>query len=323
MGLIVDIVPNHVGVADPAQNPWWWDVLTHGRNSPYASYFDIDWELDGGRIVLPVLGSDDDVAGLEVDGDVLRLGDLEYPIAPGTDSGSGAEVHDRQHYRLVGWRSGRSGYRRFFSITSLAGLRQEDRAVFEATHVEVRRWFTEGLVDGVRIDHPDGLSDPAGYLGWLRELTGPQAWIVIEKILAADEALEPTLPVAGTTGYDALREIGGVFIDPAGAGPLTDLFGATGVEYEELPDIARRLKAEAATVTLSAELERVRRGIVAATGTDHPDLGDAVATLISHIEVYRSDYQALSAVLPTAFADAVAQRPELAAPWPSWPPLWR
>ena len=314
MGLIVDIVPNHVGVEKPEQNPWWWDVLEHGRGSAYASYFDIDWDLDGGRIVLPVLGSDDDVAALEVDGDVLRLGDLVYPIAPGTGSGSGAEVHDRQHYRLTGWRSGRCGYRRFFSITSLAGLRQEDRAVFDATHVEVGRWFREGLVDGVRIDHPDGLSDPAGYLAWLRELAGPQAWIVIEKILAVDEALEPTLPVAGTTGYDALREIGGVFIDPAGAGPLTDLFGATGVAYDALPEVARRLKAEAATDTLRSELDRVRRTIVAATGSDHPDLPDAVATLISHIDVYRSDYQALSAVLPTAFADTTSQRPELAAP---------
>ena len=97
-------------------------------------------------------------------------------------------MHDRQHYRLIGWRSGICGYRRFFSITSLAGLRQEDRAVFDATHVEVKRWFDEGLVDGLRIDHPDGLSDPAGYLRWLREITGPQAWIVIEKILAVDEA---------------------------------------------------------------------------------------------------------------------------------------
>jgi len=314
MGLIVDIVPNHVGVQKPEQNPWWWGVLEHGRGSAYASYFDIDWDLDGGRIVLPVLGSDDDVAALEVDGDVLRLGDLVYPIAPGTGSGSGAEVHDRQHYRLTGWRSGRCGYRRFFSITSLVGLRQEDRAVFDATHVEVGRWFREGLVDGVRIDHPDGLSDPAGYLAWLRELAGPQAWIVIEKILAVDEALEPTLPVAGTTGYDALREIGGVFIDPAGAGPLTDLFGATGVAYDALPQVARRLKAEAATDTLRSELDRVRRTIVAAAGSDHPDLPAAVATLISHIDAYRSDYQALSAMLPTAFADTTSQRPELAAP---------
>ena len=314
IGLIVDIVPNHVGVEKPQQNPWWWDVLTHGKSSAYSSYFDIDWDLDGGRIVLPVLGSDDDIADLEVDGDVLRLGDLAYPIAPGSGSGSGPQVHARQHYRLTGWRSGRCGYRRFFSITSLAGLRQEDRAVFDATHVEVGRWFREGLVDGVRIDHPDGLSDPAGYLEWLRELAGPQAWIVIEKILAVDEALEPTLPVAGTTGYDALREVGGVFIDPAGAGTLTDLFDAAGVAYDALPESARRLKAEAATDTLSSELDRVRRTVVAATGTDHPDLPDAVATLLSHIEVYRSDYQALSAVLPTAFADTASERPELATP---------
>ena len=144
-------------------------------------------------------------------------------------------MHDRQHYRLVGWRSGVCGYRRFFSITSLAGLRQEDRAVFDASHAEVARWFTEGLVDGVRIDHPDGLSDPGGYLAWLRELLGPHAWIVIEKILAVDEALEPTLPVAGTTGYDVLREVGGVFVDPSGAPALTALVESAGVDYHAMP----------------------------------------------------------------------------------------
>ena len=224
MGLIVDIVPNHVGIDQPQQNPWWWDVLRNGRSSPYATYFDIDWDLDDdGRIVLPVLGSDDDAADLTVDGDLLRLGDLAFPIAPGTAGGSGPEVHDRQHYRLVGWRNGVVGYRRFFSITSLAGLRQEDRAVFDASHAEVARWFREGLVDGVRIDHPDGLADPSGYLALLRELLGPDAYIVIEKILAVDEALEPTLPVDGTTGYDVLREVGGVFVDPAGASTLTEL----------------------------------------------------------------------------------------------------
>ena len=204
MGLIVDIVPNHVGIDQPEQNPWWWDVLRHGQSSDYAAFFDIDWDLDDGRIVLPVLGSDDDVADLTVDGDLLRLGGLALPVAPGTSTGTGPQVHDRQHYRLVGWRRGVCGYRRFFSITSLAGLRQEDRAVFDASHAEVARWFSAGLVDGVRIDHPDGLSDPGTYLAWLRELLGPDAWIVIEKILAVDEALEPTLPVAGTTGYDVV-----------------------------------------------------------------------------------------------------------------------
>src|SRR6478609_3667252 len=111
LGLIVDIVPNHVGVDDPTQNRWWWDVLARGQESPYATYFDIDWTLDpDGRIVLPVLGSDDDTA------------------PPGYPA-------DDKHYRAIGWRNGICGYRRFFSITSLAGLRQEDRAVFDATHV--------------------------------------------------------------------------------------------------------------------------------------------------------------------------------------------
>jgi (1->4)-alpha-D-glucan 1-alpha-D-glucosylmutase len=314
LGLVVDIVPNHVGVDNPRENAWWWDVLTHGRDSRYATYFDIDWDLDNGRVVLPVLGSDDDVDDLVVDGDLLRLGDLAYPIAPGTGTGTGREVHDRQHYRLIGWRNGICGYRRFFSITSLAGLRQEDRAVFDATHAEVKRWFTEGLVDGIRIDHPDGLSDPPGYLGWLRELVGPQAWIVIEKILAVDEPLDLSLPVAGTTGYDALREAGGVFLDAAGAEPLTALFETTGVDYATLGAEARRLKAAAATDTLSSELARLRRTVVAATGTDHEALPAALAALLSHIHVYRSDYPSLSVVLPVAIAETLSERPDLAAP---------
>jgi (1->4)-alpha-D-glucan 1-alpha-D-glucosylmutase len=307
MGLIVDIVPNHVGVDDPRQNAWWWDVLAHGRSSSFSSYFDIDWTLDaGGRIVLPVLGSDDDVESLTVDGDVLRLDSRTWPIAPGTGAGSGVEVHDRQHYRLVGWRHNVCGYRRFFSITSLAALRQEDRAVFDATHVEVARWFAEGLVDGVRIDHPDGLSNPAGYLEWLREITGPDAWIVIEKILAVDEPLDPTLPVAGTTGYDALREIGGLFVDPTGEVALTELF--------EPPDNARQLKVEAVTGTLHSELGRLCRAIVAATGTEHPDLADAVAALLSHVDVYRSDYPSLASVLPVALAETALETPRFAEP---------
>lgn len=312
LGLVVDIVPNHVGIDQPRQNPWWWDVLRNGRSSPYATFFDIDWDLDqDGRIVLPVLGSDEDAADLTVDGDVLRLGDLALPIAPGTAGGTGPEVHDRQHYRLVGWRNGVCGYRRFFSITSLAGLRQEDRAVFDATHAEVGRWFAEGLVDGVRIDHPDGLSDPCGYLAWLRDLVGPSAWIVIEKILAVDEALEPTLPVGGTTGYDVLREVGGLFVDPQGAPALTALVESSGVDYRALPDMLADLKIRSATDTLGSELSRLRRSIAAAAGADHPQLAAAVAALLTHLGVYRSDYPGLVALLPTALAETEAAAPEL------------
>ncbi len=317
LGLVVDIVPNHLGVDAPAQNPWWWDVLRHGRDSAFCSFFDIDWGPDNGvdgKLALPVLGSDDDVEALTVDGDLLRLGDLAFPIAPGTGDGTGPQVHDRQHYRLIGWRRGLCGYRRFFAITSLAGLRQEDRAVFDASHAEVQRWCRDGLVHGVRVDHPDGLSDPTGYLTWLREITGPQTWIVIEKILAVDEALDPTLPVAGTTGYDALREVGGVFVDPTGEPTLTALFESAGTDYSEMPALARKLKATTVTSTLASELRRLRRAIVAATGADHPRLADAVAALVSRIPVYRSDYLSLSSVLPTALAETAAAAPELAEP---------
>jgi len=304
MGLIVDIVPNHVGIDKPEQNAWWWDVLRNGRASPYAAFFDIDWDLDeDGRIVLPILGSDNDVADLKLDADVLRLGDLALPVAPGTGEGTGAQVHDRQHYRLVGWRNGVCGYRRFFSITSLAALRQEDPTVFDASHAEVARWFSEGLVDGVRIDHPDGLSDPWGYLARLRELVGPDAWIVVEKILAVDEALEPTLPVAGTTGYDALREVGGVFVDPAGEQALTELVDSARFDYHATPKLLAELKIRAATETLASELARLRRAIVAAAGADDPLLPEAIAALLTHVKVYRSDYPGLVAMLPNALAE--------------------
>lgn len=314
IGLIIDIVPNHVGVARPEQNRWWWDVLKHGRSSQYAAFFDIDWELGDGRIILPVLGSDGDIADLVVDGEVLRLGDLVFPVAPGTGTGSGAQVHDRQHYRLVGWRDGSCGYRRFFSITSLAGLRQEDQAVFDAWHAEPSRWFEDGLVDGLRVDHPDGLSDPVGYLQRLRALVGPDAWIVVEKILAVDESLEPSLPVAGSTGYDVLREIGGLFIDPDGEPALTELFETAGVDYRAMPMLLTEQKEIAATETLASELARLRRCVVGATGVEHPLLGEAIVGLLGRVGVYRSDYPGLAATLPVALAELQAEKPELGEP---------
>ncbi|WP_179474959.1 malto-oligosyltrehalose synthase [Mycolicibacterium vinylchloridicum] len=315
LGLVVDIVPNHVGVDRPERNPWWWDVLRNGRQSAYATFFDIDWTADpDGRILLPVLGSDSDVADLKVDADTLRLGGLAFPIAPGTGDGSGPQVHERQHYKLIGWRTGACGYRRFFSITSLAGLRQEDPTVFETSHTEVARWFREGLVDGVRIDHPDGLTDPTGYLRWLRDLIGPQAWIVIEKILGVGEPLDPSLPVDGTTGYDVLREVGGVFVDPTGATALTELVDGNGFDYAYAPEMLRQLKITAATSTLASELARLRRSIVTAVGADHPQLPDAVVALLTNVGVYRSDYLSLSSLLSVAIAQTVTEQPALAAP---------
>ena len=204
--------------------------LKLGQESEFANYFDIDWSADngaGGRLGLPVLGSEDDIQALEIDGDILRYYDNEFPIAPGTNEGTPQEVHDRQSYRLMFWRDGIINYRRFFSINGLAGLRQEDPVVFEHTHRILNQLLAAGVIDGVRVDHPDGLADPFGYLEHLRMLIGEDRWLLIEKILAVNEPLDPRLSVDGTTGYDALREFDGVFVD-AGA---TDRLGELAREY--------------------------------------------------------------------------------------------
>lgn len=316
LGLVIDIVPNHVGVDPPENNDWWWDVLRLGLASRYADFFDIDWSAEPqGRIILPMLGAAEDLDELTVDGDVLRLHGMALPVAPGTadDGAAATAVHDRQHYRLVDWRTGVCGYRRFFAISSLAGLRQECAAVFDATHAEVARWFAEGLVDGVRIDHPDGLTDPAGYLRRLRDLLGPSAWIVIEKILSPGEPLDPSLPVQGTTGYEVLREVGGVFVDPAGVDTLTRLAESAGLSYDG-DEALRQLKIRTASDLLGSELARVCRAIEQAAGAGHPLLGTAVATLLANVGVYRCDYPVLSQVLGAAMAATAAAEPKLAEP---------
>lgn len=316
MGLVVDIVPNHVGVENPKENGWWWDVLRLGRESPYAHYFDIDWGPHngcGGRIALPVLGSAEDVDALTVDGDELAFYEHRFPISPGTSEGTAQQVHERQAYQLVPWRAGLVGYRRFFHVNGLAALRQEDPAVFDATHTEVGRWAVEDLVDGIRVDHPDGLAEPAGYLSRLRELIGDR-WLVIEKILAADEALEPTLPVAGTTGYDALRELGGVYVDPSGAAALSELTrertGSPG-DAADLAATEHELKRSVARAGLRPELERCVRAMPSGS-VPHGELVDAVVELFAAVPVYRADYPILAGLLPGVVAGVAAAHPELA-----------
>ncbi|ONI79501.1 malto-oligosyltrehalose synthase [Actinosynnema sp. ALI-1.44] len=252
LGLVIDIVPNHMGIADPSANPWWWDVLANGRQSRYAKYFDIDW--DTGPVLVPVLGSDalDDLS--LVDGE-LRYHEHRFPIADGTSGGSPQQVHERQHYRLVNWRRGNTelNYRRFFDITTLAAVRVEDPEVFEATHSAVLRWISHLEVTGLRIDHPDGLANPGEYLRRLRA-AAPSAWIVAEKILGADETLPSTWPVHGTTGYDALRLVCGLFIDPAGEPVFSELAG-----NQDLHAMEADRKRWVAEHLLRAEVRRISR----------------------------------------------------------------
>ncbi|WP_329336224.1 malto-oligosyltrehalose synthase [Streptomyces sp. NBC_01352] len=222
LGLVVDIVPNHMAMA-PRHNRALWEVLREGPKSPYARWFDIDWEAQGGQVLLPVLGHPlgSEIEHLEVDGKLLRYYDHVFPLRAGTEELPLPQLLDAQWYRPVWWRLARTelNYRRFFSISELIGVRVEDPEVFEATHAKILALLHEGVIDGLRIDHPDGLADPDAYLLRLHEATGGR-WTVVEKILSDGEPLPASWPVSGTTGYDALRHVDGLFADPAGAGEL-------------------------------------------------------------------------------------------------------
>ncbi|OYD70748.1 malto-oligosyltrehalose synthase [Rhodococcus sp. OK302] len=315
MGLIVDLVPNHVGVAKPQENAWWWDVLTHGQSSEYAHFFDIDWDHDNGadgKLALPVLGQPADLDALQIDyssgAPLLTFYEHRFPIMPGTESGSPSEVHERQAYRLVPWNAGISTYRRFFTVNELAALRQEDPRVFELCHRELKSWVDEGLIDGVRIDHPDGLADPASYLVQLRELIGPDQWIVIEKILGHTEPLDPLLPVDGTTGYDALNQLGGVFVDPGAEHEFSELSAVlTGNDGDRawLHHTERQFKRETARGDLAPEIRRLVRAIQLETGSlcSNKSLTDAVVVAIARMPVYRSDYSPLAGLTARIFGE--------------------
>ena len=167
-------------------------------------------------------------------------------------------VLERQNYRLAYWRTaGRDlGYRRFFDINTLIGLRMEDPAVFADTHELVLRWLRDGTLDGVRVDHVDGLRDPRGYLERIRT-AAPDAWIVVEKILEPNERLRASWPVAGTTGYDFLNRAGGLFVDPAGEAPLTEFYAKFTGETIDFAALAREKKREVLRSTLGSDINRL------------------------------------------------------------------
>ncbi len=304
--VVVDIVPNHMGVADAAQNAAWWDLLRLGQESEYAPWFDVDWS--SGRILLPVLGDDVDPATeLRVEADALRYYEHAFPLAPDTDvTAPIADVLAAQHYELASYRAAdtRQNYRRFFAVTDLAGLRIEDRAVFEATHREIRRWVDELGIDGIRVDHPDGLRDPDGYTRWLRELA-PDAWITVEKITEPGESLPAHWPVDGMTGYDALAEVTNIFVDPAGAAALTALqheFGDSRSWAQHMADG----KHLVATTILRAEVLRMARLV-----PDVPHAADALTELAVQLPVYRTYLPVGSEYLQQAVRAVAEQRPDL------------
>ncbi|MCW2917519.1 MAG: malto-oligosyltrehalose synthase [Actinomycetia bacterium] len=286
--MIVDVVPNHMAVPEPERlNRPLWSVLRDGPGSPYASWFDIEGE----RIVLPVLGGpyDECLDDLRPEGGVLRYFGHTFPLPD-------------DHYRLAYWREG-PNYRRFFDISTLIGLRVEAPEVFHQTHAVLLRLTREGLIDGLRIDHPDGLTDPRGYLRMLAE-NAPDTWVVVEKILIGPERLPADWPCAGTTGYDALGRVGGLFIDPAGEGPLTEAYlaftgadqAATGPEatrpvphesgFDRVEEEAKRHAIEDG---LRIELERLHRVLCRCLPSyDSGALRQVLVELLVAMPVYRA-----------------------------------
>ena len=308
MGLVMDLVPNHMGVLH-ADNAWWLDVLEKGRDSPYAKFFDIDWQP--GKLLLPVLG--------KRYGEVLEAGELRlkgasvcyfdhrFPLNAKSLKGIDRKalqrnplgMHrllERQHYRLAYWRvaSDEINYRRFFEITDLAGVRVEDKVVFDATHALARRLVERGGIDGVRIDHPDGLADPRRYLERLARLF-PWRWVVVEKILADHEKLPEDWPVHGTTGYRFANVLTGVFID-AGAESRFDRvyrrFTGEARSFEEIAYVSRLLIM---STTLAAELHMLSNWLarIAAGNRSTRDytvsgLRHAIAEIAARFPVYRT-----------------------------------
>jgi (1->4)-alpha-D-glucan 1-alpha-D-glucosylmutase len=244
MGLVLDVVPNHMGIGSP-ENRWWWDVLKNGRASRFAGYFDINWCANGanspGKILVPVLGDEyervlkrGELKIKEDQGEpVLVYFENKLPLAPGTvpkadvvlKSEAVDEVVQKQHYRLVCWCHGdqQLNYRRFFAISTLAGLRVEEEQVFNDSHALLRKWLENKILDGLRVDHADGLRDPKQYLERLRSLA-PDQWIVVEKILQTKETLPADWPVQGTVGYDFLNQVNGLFVQSKNARVLTDFY---------------------------------------------------------------------------------------------------
>ena len=294
MGLILDIVPNHMAAS--SENAWWVDVLRHGQASRYARFFDIDWTREDGKVLLPVLGKP--LKEVLEAGELVRHDDdrmfsyheHRFPLNEHIELG-------RQHYRLAWWRSAgdRVNYRRFFEINDLVCLRQEDDRVFEETHALVLRLHREGLIDGVRIDHVDGLADPSGYCRTLRQRLGPDALIVVEKILMGGETLPASWTVDGTSGYDFMDEVSAVQHDPAGEAPLTEAWATLSGRAADFAVEEQAARREMIERSFGGQLEAcvdafhaVAQEEAASADVTRPALRRVLIEVLVHFPVYRT-----------------------------------
>ena len=298
MGILLDIVPNHMAAA--VENPWWRDVLRNGRASDYAAYFDIDWGTtdDPQRLRLPILGDRlDDVierGDIRVVGDGLEVYETRLPLAPGTGGSDVREVLGRQHYELAAWWTAAEHmtYRRFFDITDLVGVRVEDEDVFRATHSLIRDLAAEGTITGIRIDHIDGLADPAAYLSALREYVrgsdGEPVFTVVEKILESSETLPADWACEGTTGYEFLSLATAHLIEPEGLARIDTFYRRISGDTRQFGELAREKKLLVMERLFGGELAALGHGLATVTGLEFAAARRAIAEVTASMEVYRT-----------------------------------
>ncbi len=300
IGIVLDIVPNHLSIATPELNPWFWHVLRNGRSSPYGEAFDIDWEAADGAVVLPVLSGplDDEVAAMHVvegrDGPILVL-----------DSGLRLPVSDRPHepgraallalleaqpYRLVAWQSDERNQRRFFEIDSLAGVAVEHPEIRRERHRLLARLLERhpALLAGVRVDHVDGLADPDDYLTWLRRLIGPHRLLLVEKILIGSERLPERWPVDGTTGYEFARLVDQLLVDPEGLVEMRAVWTELTGDDVAYHDTERASVEEVLRDRLHPEVQRLHRLVDDVPELAGPEGIDAIVALATHLDRYRT-----------------------------------
>lgn len=244
MGWLQDIVPNHM--AYTTNNAWVRDVLLKGKASEYSDYFDVDWShpASEGRIMLPILGkpldaviANGEITIVKENGEYgVKLYDNVYPLAiPAgiqvdpdkiNEPATLKQILDQQHYELCEWQTTntRINYRRFFTINGMICLNIQKDKVFEAYHMFVKELLQKGQIQGLRIDHIDGLYDPTAYLEQLRALAGDDVYITVEKILEPGEELPTYWPVQGTTGYDFISLANNLYTVPGSVNKFTQIY---------------------------------------------------------------------------------------------------
>jgi len=312
LGLIVDIVPNHMAAV--AANPWWFDVLRSGLQSRYAAYFDIDWNADDeglhGKVLLPVLGKPlheaIEAGELKVEGDEVHYFEHRFPLR--ADEARSTPLFDllsRQHYRLASWRIANDAinWRRFFDINELAAMRMEHESAFEDSHALIFRLYAEGVIDGVRVDHVDGLSDPAAYCRKLRARLGAltaqrrapreRPYIVVEKILLREETLPTEWSVEGTSGYDFMNDVSAVQHDAAAAQTLDALWRSVSGRSAEFAIEEYAARREIIARSFSAQLEACvaslhRLAEMESAELTRASLRRALIEILAHFPVYRT-----------------------------------